>query len=297
MTSSRHLFYFICLGLFWGLSPSLYTRWGRDGIPVSHVIFWTGIGVGIVLSAMAWFRYGKVTFTKAIHFYGIGCALLINIPFGFSIYLAKHVPTTELALAISTSPLVSYALALLRGRETATLRRLAAIGLGLVSSAILIVTRNGMLSGHVSVWLVAAFALPFLYALYNWFTGVYWPENTDTLSIGASESFWSAIVVLPLFFLLAPPWSADNPPLWIYWSVAAAIIMWVMERIAYFTLIKEKGPVYTVQAVYLSTPTAVIFAALFYGGGLDIWLWLSLAILMGAIYLNNSGQAATPKSA
>ena len=53
MTSPRHLFYFLSLGLFWGISPSLYRHWGVLGIPVSHVIFLTGMGVGVLIGRKA----------------------------------------------------------------------------------------------------------------------------------------------------------------------------------------------------------------------------------------------------
>jgi hypothetical protein len=59
-------------------------------------------------------------------------------------------------------------------------------------------------------------------------------------------------------------------------------------------LIRDKGAVYTLQAVYVSTPAAVLFAIFFYGGGADIWLWISLSILMLALWLNNTGSAVRP---
>ena len=52
MTSLRHLSYFLALGLFWGISPSLYRHWGELGMPVSHVIFLTGTGVSGMLRAL-----------------------------------------------------------------------------------------------------------------------------------------------------------------------------------------------------------------------------------------------------
>jgi hypothetical protein len=50
MTSPRHLSLFLTLGLFWGVSPSLYQYWGLLGMPVSHVIVLTGIGVAAALA-------------------------------------------------------------------------------------------------------------------------------------------------------------------------------------------------------------------------------------------------------
>jgi hypothetical protein len=72
--------------------------------------------------------------------------------------------------------------------------------------------------------------------------------------------------------------------------------MWVVERIAYFTLIRDKGAVYTVQATYVATPAAVVIAAVIFGGTQDIWLWVSLALLMVALYLNNTGRGLTQSS-
>ena len=51
MTTPRHLSLFITLGLFWGISPSLYRHWGMLGVPVSHIIVLTGIGVAAALAA------------------------------------------------------------------------------------------------------------------------------------------------------------------------------------------------------------------------------------------------------
>jgi hypothetical protein len=167
--------------------------------------------------------------------------------------------------------------------------------LGFLSTAILVITRKGMLQGDVSWWLIAAFSLPVLYSAYNWFAAVWWPPKIHAMAAGVAESFWSGLLALPFFILFAPTWSGEQLPMSAYWTVLAACGMWTLERIAFFTLIQEKGAVFTVQAVYLSTPAAVVIALAFYGGA-DIWLFVALAVLMGALYLNNTGSAARQKS-
>jgi drug/metabolite transporter (DMT)-like permease len=295
MTSPRHLSLFLILGLFWGISPSLYRHWGVVGMPVSHVIAVTGFGVGITLALICHLRGIDWWVGKRLQLFGLGCAILMNIPFALGLFFARHVPPTELALIISTAPIVNYLVALVTGRENAASRRLAAIMLGFVSTAILVVTRKGMLQGEVSWWLIAAFSLPILYSAYNWFAAVWWPPRVHAMAAGVAESFWSGLLALPFLILLAPPWSGEQLPPWAYWTVLAACGMWTLERIAFFTLIQEKGAVFTVQAVYLSTPAAVVIALAFYGGA-DIWLFVSLAVLMGALYLNNTGSAARQTS-
>jgi drug/metabolite transporter (DMT)-like permease len=294
MIISRHFLYFVFLGLFWGLSQSLYKEMALLGVPPSHVIVYTGFGVGFGLMVAAWISKTPIKFSSGVVWFGLGCSILMNVPFGAGLYLIRHVPATEMAIIVSTAPLFNYTIALLTGRENAVPRRLLAVVMGFLSSAVLILSREGMLSGEVSWWTVFAFCVPLLYTAYNWFAAHYWPKDADVFSIGASESFWSAIVVIPFMFYFEAPWSVKTPALFAYWTVLVAGIMWIIERIAFFTLIRDKGAVYTIQAVYISTPAAVLFAILFYGGGADLWLWVSLAILMVALWLNNTGSSIKP---
>ena len=291
MVISRHFLYFISLGLFWGLSQSLYKAMALQNMPVTHVIVYTGFGVGFGLIAAALLSRTRMSFSLSVIWFGLGCAVLMNVPFALGLYVIRHIPATEAALIVSTAPFFNYLLALLTRGENAVPRRLYAVAAGFVSSAILILSREGTLSGDISWWTLAAFSTPILYTTYNWFAAHYWPKNADVMSIGAVESFWSAIVVIPFFFYFEAPWGDATPALFAYWTVLVAGLMWIIERIAFFTLIRDKGAVYTIQAVYVSTPAAVLFAILFYGGGADMWLWIALGILMLALWLNNSGAS------
>lgn len=296
MNSPRHIVYFLALGLFWGLSPSLYKVMGDAHVPVTHIIVYTGLGVGLALGLVALAMTGRLDLRREVVVYGLVCAALMNLPFGLGLLFARHVPPTELAIIMSLAPFCNYLVALLTRRDNPVPRKLLAIAMGFASSAILILSREGTISGEISWWMIASFSGPIMYTAYNWYAAANWPKDAGTMSVGAVESVCSALLVVPLLLAVAPPWAADIPAALAYWSVLAATVMWIVERIAFFTLIRDKGAVYTIQAVYVATPAAVIFAAIFFGGASDIWLWLSLAILMLALWLNNSG-AARPRSA
>ena len=294
MTSPRHFTYFILLGLFWGISPSMYKHLSDINMHWSHTIFITGIGVGLIMWLISAWKNGTFLLEASVLRYGAVCAFLMNVPFAVNLYLARYVPPTELSIVITTSPFFSYLLALATGWEAATRRRLFAIVAGFASTLVLILSRDGMLQGQISWWLVASLLVPMLYTLYNAYAGRAWPEKADTLKAGAAESLFSGLFALPLVLLLAPFAAEGSPALSAYWIMVALVAMWVVERIAYFTLIRDKGAVYTVQATYVSTPAAVIIAAVFFGGVQDKWLWVSLALLMVALYLNNTGRVITP---
>lgn len=292
MFNPRHLAHFVALALFWGVSPALYRYWGEVGVPASHVICYTGFGLAAFLAAFARWRHGAVNWNRDVMVYSFICAVLMNVPFSMSLTFARHVPTAELALVFSLSPLINFAVGAVTGRDPMTARRLLAIAIGFAASAILVLSRDGMVSGQVSWWLLASFVNPFLYALYGWYAQRNWPRGGTTFSIGAAESLWSGALAVPFMLVQSPPWQTAYGGSAAVWSLIAATLMWTAERIAFFTLIRERGATYTAQAVYLSAPAAVLFAVLFFGGATDVWLWTALAILMVALYLNNSGNAA-----
>ncbi|MFO1033640.1 MAG: DMT family transporter [Hyphomicrobiales bacterium] len=289
MKGVRHLIHFVALGLFWGASPSFYGYWGQAGVPASHVIGYTGIGLALALAAANAMARGGWGETRSLMRYGFICAFLMNMPFAWSITLGLHVPPPELALVFSTSPIVNFALGVAMGRDRASLRRVLAILLGFAASAILVVSRQHV-SGGFSWWLVAAFINPFLWAAYNGYAQSQWPRGAGTFAVGAAESFWSAMLAMPFLFFVSPPWSTTYHGDWAVLSLLCATVMWTVERISFFTLIREKGASYTSQAIYLSAPAAVLIAVIFFGGASDAWLWASLALVMAALYFNNSGS-------
>jgi len=299
MTSPRHFSYFIALGLFWGVSPSLYRHLADTGMPLSHTIAVTGLCVGVAMYLIAGLKSGQWRISPSINRYGATCAFLMNLPFGLNLYLAGRVPPTELAIIITLAPLFNYVLALVTGWEIATFRRLLAIATGFLSTLVLILTRGDIATDGVSWWLVSALAIPVIYCAYNAYAARCWPNNANSLQAGAVESFWSGIFAVPAMIWVASFSGDYGPALFHYLILVAACLMWIVERISYFTLISEKGAVYTMQATYIATPAAVAIAAVFFGGAYDIWLWSSLALLMVALYLNNSGRlrpAATQPS-
>ena len=297
MHSLRHLVFFIALGLFWGASPSLYKYWGEVGVPASHVIGYSGLALAVFLGMAARWWEGATGWSYGVLRYGFVCAVLMNVPFSWSLTLARHVPAPELALVFSISPLINFIVGAPFGGEPVTRRRVVAILFGFTASAVLIMSREGMVSGAVSWWLIAAFINPVLWAAYNWYAQHHWPKGGTTLGIGAAESLWSGLLAVPFMLYFAPPWSTPYQGSFAYWSILAATLMWVAERISYFTLIREKGATYTSQAIYLATPAAVLIAVAVFGGAGDLWLWVSLVLLMFALWLNNSGPARKPAPA
>jgi drug/metabolite transporter (DMT)-like permease len=273
------------LGAFWGASTPLYRLMGDAHVPITHIIFLIGSGVGIGL-ALICIATGRRFLDPRLVSYGLGCGILSNLPSALSLFFARNLPVSIYATVISTSPFWTYGLSLILARTAPRPLRLLALLAGFAASAILIATQSAG-GGDARPWLVAAsFVVPMIWAGYNNYTSVAWPEGADPLAAGIAESFASALIVLPVLLWLEPP-GATATINWGYWTVAAATLAWVIERIAFFTLIRTVGPVSTVQAVYISTPGGVLFGMLFFGERADVYLWISVALIMLALWFNN----------
>lgn len=304
MSSLAQIMFVLGLGTFWGASPALNKMLGLAGVPVAHILVAAGFGVGLGLMLLQRLGGGRLRIGKPELFYGLGCGLLLNLPWGLSLTAIRHVPVTLSAVIVSTSPLWTYALALALGRESFSPLRLAALVTGLASSATVIVTRPGASLVGLDGWVLASLALPLLYAAYNVFTSVAWPKDMEPLTAGIAESFASALLALPIALWFAPP-SAEGVGINAtgYLLLLAMIGMWVLERVCYFSMIRQLGPVSTVQAVYVSTPASVVFGLALFGETSDAWIWLGLALLMAALWLNNrairprTGPASGPATA
>jgi drug/metabolite transporter (DMT)-like permease len=294
LESAVYVAYFVLLGAFWGLSPSIYKVLGPAGMPISHIIVLTGIGVGVGLAVCGRILMGHSAVDRRLLFYGLGCGALLNVPFSLQIMFAGHIPAAVLAIVFSTAPFCNYLLALATGHDRPRAHRVLALLAGLASSVVLVVTRDHAGLGSFSLWTLAAFSCPVLFAVYNWFTAHRWPPNVNIYQAGMAESFASALFALPFLLVFAPPWTTAVPSLSSYGLVAFLAVMWVAERIVYYTLIRDKGPVYTAQGIYVAAPAGVLYGIAFFQERPDAWLWVSLALILLALWLNNSRPDAKP---
>lgn len=273
----------LALGAFWGLSPAMARLMGLAGLPVTHVLAVTGILVGVGLEILRRLKGGK-GLGRTFWLYGLGCGFLINIPFAMSLWFARVLPISTYSLVISTAPFFSYGLALALGRERPHVLRLAALVTGFSAAALLILTRGS--AGQADPWLLAlSLVVPFLYACYHLFAAMAWPKGMDGLAAGVTESFASAGLALPFLLVLDPP-PVPGAGALAYGLALITSIMWVAERIAFFWLIRHAGPVTTMQATYVSTPGGVIAGALLFREPADHWLYLSLGLVLLALWFN-----------
>ncbi|MFM8607544.1 MAG: DMT family transporter [Hyphomicrobiales bacterium] len=278
------------LGLFWGLSPVMTKALAQVGVTPLQTITYSSLAVGVVLFAI-WRALGPVHLWDArLWLFGLGCAIMLNLPFGLSLMVVGHVPVSTFSIVTSTTPLFGYLLALMVGMEKPNRLRILAIIAGFLGAALLIIDAEMIDHGIViDPWLAAAFGLPFFYALYHLFAAKFWPKDRETSAVGIAESLAAGLAFLPLLLVSQGRESADLTTNGLY-LLAAVSVLWVVERIAFFNLVRHFGPVSTVQAVNLATVSTVIMGAMIYGEEIDARIIVSAALVIIALWLNAKAE-------
>jgi hypothetical protein len=283
------------LGMFWGLSPIVTKYLAMMHVSPFMTITFSGFGVGIGLF-IVWRSIGKVELASwRLWLFGTGCAILLNMPFGLSLMLIGHVPVATYSIITSTTPLFGYAIALTLGVERMSLSRALAILCGFGGSALLLVNPDAANSSEllpvIDIYTLACFALPLFYALYHVFASRFWPKGAETGAVSIAESISSGVIVLP-FLILIDGSSAVDIPQSAFIALGAVTLLWVVERITFFNLVRNFGPVSTVQAVNLSTVSSVLLGHFLFGEPIDARLIVSGALVLTALWLNSKAERA-----
>jgi drug/metabolite transporter (DMT)-like permease len=283
----------IGLGIFWGFSP-IGTKWLASlGVIPFKTIAFSSLGVGLALLAI-WRAIGTVNLRDTrLWLFGFGCAFMLNLPFGIGLAIIGHVPVSTYSIITSTTPLFGYVLALLTGVETFTKTRALAILLGFLGAAILVVDPRDMADGTMSFaidyYLAIACALPLFYALYHLFAARFWPKGRDTGAVSIVESLAAGIAFLPLVFFVEGTGTFQMSGMaWL--AVLAVTVLWIIERMTFFNIIRYFGPVSTVQAVNLATVASVILGYWIYSEPIDERLFVSGGLVLFSLWLNGRAE-------
>ncbi len=278
------------LGLFWGLSPVMTKALAGVGVAPLQTITYSSLAVGVALFGI-WRAFGPVKLNDArLWLFGLGCAIMLNIPFGLSLAVVGHVPVSTFSIVTSTTPLFGYLLALMVGMEKPNRLRILAIIAGFLGAALLVIDAD-MIDHGISIdpWLAAAFGLPLFYALYHLFAAKFWPKDRETSAVGIAESIAAGLAFLPLLLISQGGDAGDVSPTGLL-LLAGVSVLWVVERIAFFNLVRHFGPVSTVQAVNLATVSTVVMGAIIYGEQIDARIIVSAALVIIALWLNAKAE-------
>ena len=227
----------ILLGMSWGGHFSLLKIASESGLPHLGIIVLTTVGVVIGMSAIACFRGRWPPISKRhLRFYLICAIIGYLVEFPLSLIVAGQIPAGLLAIIASTSPIFTSLIAIITKVEHVSPRRLAAVMVGLAATAVVLVPGTALPQPSLLIWVLLAFCLPVLYAIYHNYVAFDWPEDCDSWQVALGESLVAGVIVVA--FYMASDISTDaftiaSPGMW---TIAVMAILAIIEIYLYFEI-------------------------------------------------------------
>ena len=274
------LFYLLCCGGIWGLTPSLARLATAQGADPLGLALWQGVLGGLVLIAVSFLRGRRLPLGRAhLKFYvmcGNAGTLVPNVVM-FS--AAPHITVGAMSMIISMVPLSAYLQSLLVRIDRPSLGRLLGIVLGAAAMALLVIPGDDSASGSAAMWIMIAMIIPFSFGFESVFVALRRPPDTDSITLVGGMLFTGGIVLVPVVLLtgtavpLYPPWGP------VEWATVGMVLCNLLSYSLFLYLITLSGPVFATQSAYFVTLFGILWGILIFSEQHPVWFWAALGLL------------------
>ena len=279
------------LGVAWGGSFSL-SKIALEGGGHPLAINWmVSLVSTVLLTLYVLIARRKVpTDRNHLYVYFICGALGTAIPGVLYFYALRVVSPGILAIMMATIPIMTYVVAIMRGLELKSMRRLVGGFLGVISVMLLIVPNESLPERAAVLWVVVMLLATACYAAENIILASRVPAKSNAYVILWGMSVASTLMMTPFvlgtgtFFVMEIPWSRED------WAIFALSVIGVLCYGSFVLLILRAGPVFASQTAYIITISGVGWGILIFNDRHSLWVWASLLVMLGALAL------VTPKN-
>jgi drug/metabolite transporter (DMT)-like permease len=283
------------LGTFWGFSFSMAkVAAGGGGAPIGIALSATCIGA-LILLAVSRLKGIRLPLRRNYLAYYLATGTCgIALPSTAFYSAAFHLPAGVLSMAVATSPMLTYALAMMLGMERPEGRRLIGLALGLAGVALLVLPGRALAGGVDPLWLGVALVAPACYAVNGILGARFRPP--DGVNIGlACGMLMAAALILALIAVpggltvsMLPPWNISHLAILILGSISGGAF------ILFFYILTRAGPVFFSQVGYIVTGTGVVWGMVLFGERHGLVVWLALAVIIAGVALVQPRGQASP---
>ena len=288
----------IFLGMTWGLFFSLSRFAGETEIEPLSILAYTLIAEVPVFGLICLYRgkYPRLFRPTSMAFYLMAGILGYMIPAILELYSAPIIGAGLLTIVVSLTPVVTVIIAFTM--RTDQLNRRKIIGVILASLAMLPILLGEKLSVPIpelaGFGLALAVSVPLCYGFYHNFIAKFWPEGEDGWQLATGEMAIGCLTIVPMVFLFYGVELAPVMETGLYRIMIGYIVLSAASIYLYFFLLEKGGPIFVSLAGFVSLIAGVFFGMVFFGETHPWWVWLSVLVIVGAIWLATSGQ--TPNS-
>lgn len=280
----------LAIGGSWGAVPSIARYAVTGGVRPMGYVFWVGLGAAAICWAMCLARGVRPRFARRhlVYYLLSGCTRFVLA--GFVMYTALgHVPAGLIAIAIGTSPLLTFIAQLAFRFERFTWPRAAGVVVGLAGIGLMFGPGASLPAGVGPNWLALGFVPSLIYAFSNITIDRTRPAGEDSLALTAG--MFTLVVVLALPLALA---AGQFHPVWrggLTLPEAAMFAHATIIAVCFFglyELIRRTDATFGSQTTYVTTLTGILFGMVLLGERPTVWVWAAAALILGGVALVNS---------
>ena len=280
------IFLLTVMGIVWGSTIALSKIAVAEGGHPLGLTFWQGAIGGVFLLVICIIRRRPPRLGRRFLTFYVICGILGSvIPASLLFWVAIYLPAGVISIAIACVPLMTYLVAISLRIEQPSALRLAGVGLGLASVALIALPETSLPEAGLAIWVVIAVVACASYALEDIYISLRRPEGTDALAATAGLLLVAALIMVPIVLATGAwvPLAFPFGPL--EWSV---IFMALSSAVAYsmfLYVISVAGPVFAAQTAYLVTLAGVLWGMALLGERHSIWIWAALVVMLAGLLL------------
>ena len=276
----------LVMGLMWGLQTAMLKLAAQGGYSDLTVLMMALVLLSFAFLAISarrgmLFRPGR----GVIGFLLVTGMIGYVIPLLAALFAASELDAGLLAIMGSLAPVVAVTVALVFRAERVSKGRVAAVGLGLVSVAIILVPELDLPGHGKLLWLLAALVVPLCYGIESVYIARFWPAGLSPLQAVTGETITATLLVAPVFLWQGAALPDQLTPGKAEIAIAVFVLAGVAESLIYFYLIRVTGAVFVNFATFVALFAGIGWGIVLFGETHAALIWLAVTILTGALFL------------
>ena len=284
-------------GLSYGFVFSINRFVTEAGVPFLGYVFWQAAGATAILLGVCALRRRLPRLDLAhVKLYLVIGLFGVTYPSSIWTLVAPKIPIGIVVLGLGLVPSMVYLISLgLRMERFVGLRALGIL-LGLGGMLLIVVPETSLPSPDLTGWVLLTFTAPLSFALMTIAGDRLRPEGSDLLGDSLGLVFVAAISLVPLMAIFDGWWVFAAPLDRIDGAVLLAILIVATNWIAFFAVIKARGPVFWTMSNYLDTLCGIGWGILLYHERHSPWVWAAAGLILGSLVLINRTAPAARKA-
>ena len=276
----------LVMGLMWGLQFAMLKLAAQGGHSDLTVLMVALILLSVIFSLIVLLR--KERFWPGWHvlvFFTVIGLIGYVIPLLAALYAASQLSAGVLVLIASMSPVVAIGTALILRTESVSPSRIAAVGVGILSVALVLLPQFDLPNSGKALWMLVALLVPFAYGVESVYIARFWPRGLTALQAVTGETIVAALLVAQIFLL-----SGERLPTTLEGGAGEVAILvfvaaGVIESLIYFYLIRRTGGVFVSFGTFISLFAGIGWGIILFDETHNSLTWFAVVMLVAALVL------------